>query len=265
MLTHDQLSHYLDRIGVDGGQPPTAARLRELHEQHLRRVPFENLSIHLGEPIRLGLPELFAKLVERRRGGFCYELNGLFGALLSTLGYDVELLACAVYTPAGLGPPFDHVALSVGTADGAGRWLADVGFGRHSLRPLRLDTSDDQDDPHGVFRLETTAGGDVDVYLNGGPQYRVEPRPRTLLDCVPTCWWQQTAPESHFRTGPVCSRVSDTGGHITLAGRLLIRTDGGERVETNLDSDDDVLGAYEKYFGVPLDRVPVPVESASAP
>lgn len=259
-LTDEQVSAYLARIAIAAGAGATVSYLRELQLQHLRTVPFENLSIHLDEPISLAPPDLFAKVVVKRRGGFCYELNGLFAALLNTLGYDVRLLSCAVHGPRGLGPPFDHLALSVGTGDDPRRWLVDVGFGRHSAYPLELDADGDQDDPNGVFRLQVLANGDLDVWRDGRPQYRVEPRPRGLSDFEPTCWWQQTRPGSHFRAGPVCSLLTGSGGFLTLAGHQLISTEGGERTETPLGSDEQVLAAYEQYFGVRLDRVPVAVD-----
>lgn len=261
-LTDDQVAAYLARIAVSGDAEPTAATLRELQLQHLRTVPFENLSIHLDEPISLALTDLFAKVVEDRRGGFCYELNGLFAALLRAVGYHVQLFSCAVHGPHDLGPPFEHLALSVGTSDDSRRWLVDVGFGRHSAYPLQLDTPGDQDDPLGVFRLRALANGDVDVCRDDRPQYRIEPRARALSDFEPTCWWQQTRPGSHFRAGPVCSLLTPSGGLLTLAGHLLIRTEGGERTETTLASDAEVLAAYEQHFGVLLATVPLPVEGA---
>ncbi|XVV17238.1 arylamine N-acetyltransferase family protein [Actinoplanes sp. CA-131856] len=122
---------YLDRIGVR-----RSATLREMHRAHQETVPFENLGIHLDEPISLAPDDLFDKIVRRRRGGFCYELNGAFAIVLEALGYSVVRAAARVYrTPELLGPPFDHLALLVHTADGDGPWLADVGFGRHSTSP----------------------------------------------------------------------------------------------------------------------------------
>ena len=101
-------------------------------------VPFENLSIHLGEPISLDEDDLIGKIVSRRRGGFCYELNGAFALLLQALGAHVERVAARVYANGQPGPPFDHLALIVRPADGSGPWLADVGFGSHSVFPLLL-------------------------------------------------------------------------------------------------------------------------------
>jgi N-hydroxyarylamine O-acetyltransferase len=259
-LSDEHVSAYLARIGAPERPAPTAEALHDLHLRHLRTVPFENLDIHLDRTISLALPDLYAKVVERRRGGFCYELNGLFAALLRALGYDVDQFACRVRNPRGLGPLFDHLALSVAAPDATGRWLADVGFGRHSAYPLRLGDSTDQQDPNGVFRLENADSGDLDVLLDGKVQYRIETRPRTLVDFEPTCWWQQTRPGSHFRAGPVCSMLTASGGMITIADHVLITTEGGERTETTLASDEDVLGTYELHFGMPLERVPVPVE-----
>ncbi|HZC71263.1 MAG TPA: arylamine N-acetyltransferase [Jatrophihabitans sp.] len=259
VLSNDQVSAYLARIGASR-QAPSVAYLRDLHLRHLQTVPFENLDIHLDRRISLAVPDLYAKVVDGLRGGFCYELNGLFAALLCGLGYHVVSYACRVQSPDALGPLFDHLALSVAAPNSSDRWLADVGFGRHSAYPLRLGVVGDQHDPNGVFRLEERECGDIEVLLDGVVQYRIETRPRMLTDFDPTCWWQQTWPGSHFRAGPVCSRLTDSGGMITLADRVLISTEAGERIETTLASDADVLAAYREHFGMNLERVPVPVE-----
>jgi N-hydroxyarylamine O-acetyltransferase len=259
-LSDEQVSAYLARIGVPECPAPTTDSLRDLHLRHLRSVPFENLDIHLDRRISLTIADLYAKVVERERGGFCYELNGLFAALLRRLGFDVVMYACRVQSSHGVGPLFDHLALAVAARDSPEQWLADVGFGRHSAYPLRLGHAGDQDDPNGIFRLEARDSGDLDVLLHGRMQYRIETRPRTLDDFEPTCWWQQTRPGSHFRAGPVCSRLTETGGMITIADHVLIRTEAGERTEDILTSDEEVLAAYRSHFGMPLERVPVPVE-----
>jgi len=249
-----ELDAYLARIGAARPARADATALRELQVRHLLAVPFENLSIHLGERIVLEPAALRDKLVRRRRGGFCYELNGAFSELLSTLGFEVTLLAARVFGDDGLGPPFDHLALRV-DAGGDGPWLADVGFGRHSSYPLRLDTGAEQADPGGTFRIAETADGDLDVIRDGQPQYRVEPRPRSLGDFEPTCWWQQTSPKSHFTRSLVCSLLTEHG-RITLSDRTLIRTTGEQRDERTLTGDAEVLDAYRSYFGIVLDRVP---------
>jgi N-hydroxyarylamine O-acetyltransferase len=255
---------YLARIGVPrpAALDPAvldpavldAARLRTLHRAHLMAVPFENLSIHLSEPISLAGPDLLDKVVTRRRGGFCYELNGAFALLLEALGARVDRLAARVQGEGGLGPPFDHLALVVHLADGTGPWLADVGFGSHSGYPLDFGRRDEQDDPAGLFLLADAADGDVDVIKNGAPQYRMESRPRSLRDFVPTCWWQQTSPDSHFTQSTICSRLTGDG-RISLSGRTLIRTTGGTRTEQRL-AEADVLAAYRDHFGIVLDRIP---------
>jgi N-hydroxyarylamine O-acetyltransferase len=246
---------YLARVGVTSPAACDAAALRALHRAHQLTVPFENLSLHLGEPISLDEGDLVDKIVHRRRGGFCYELNGTFALLLEALGAQVSRVAARVYGEAGLGPPFDHLALIVHPADGSGPWLADVGFGSHSDYPLLLSSRDEQDDPAGRFQLADAGAGDIDVLRDGKPQYRIETRERTLADCVPTCWWQATSPLSHFTRSTICSRLTP-GGRVSVSGRLLIQTEDGTRTEQLLDGDDALLAAYRDYFGVVLTRVP---------
>jgi N-hydroxyarylamine O-acetyltransferase len=249
------LGAYLRRMDVS--RPPVldAAALRALHRAHLCTVPFENLDIHLGRPISLDEDDLLAKIASRRRGGFCYELNGAFALLLEALGAEVDRVAAKVYRPDRLGPLFDHLALIVRLRDGSGPWLADVGFGSHATYPLLLDSRAEQDDPGGTFLLADAAEGDVDVQRGGEPQYRLERRARPLADFEPTCWWQETWPESHFRQGTVCSLLT-RDGRISIADRTLITTTGTERTEEKLPGDEALLAAYRDVFGISLDRVP---------
>jgi N-hydroxyarylamine O-acetyltransferase len=252
------IDEYLQRIGLAHGvgstQRPAAdvEGLRALQAAHLRAVPFENLSIHLGERIELTQEALLAKVVDRRRGGFCYELNGAFAGLLRGLGYRVTLLQARVFGKDGsVGPPYDHLALRV---DLAGPWLADVGFGRFTAHPVRLDVRQEQADPAGAV-LVRPAGADLDVLIDGVPQYRLEQRPRELADFRTTCWYHQTSPESHFTRSLVCS-LPVAGGYRTLSDHTLIETVDGVRTEKTLADDAEVLAAYGDLFGIVLDRLP---------
>lgn len=247
---------YLHRIGARRPASPDAAALRGLHLRHLLAVPFENLSIHLGEDIVLEEKALVDKVVRDRRGGFCYELNGAFAALLRAFGYEVELLSARGVGPKGLGVPFDHLALRVHTPDGP--LLADVGFGDHSHHPLRLDTRADQRDPAGVFRVEETIQGDLDVLKDGAPRYRLEQRPRSLAEFEVGSWWHRTSPGSPFTRSLICSRLTGSGGRITLKGRTLVETDSEGRREERELAKSEVLSAYLTYFGLALTRIPEP-------
>jgi N-hydroxyarylamine O-acetyltransferase len=248
----DAAHAYLARLGVDRPTRLDADALAVLQERHLRTIPFENLDIHLGVPIVLDEESLFDKIVTRRRGGLCYELNGLFASLLRHLGFEVTVLAGRVFGADGIGPVFDHMALCV---DFDEPWLADVGFGRLSHHPLRLDSRDDQKDPGGRFRVLDADYGDVDLHMDDRPQYRLERRPREVPDFEALCWWQQTSPKSNFRQGPVCSMLTP-GGRVTISGRLLIETSGDARSEARLDTDTEILDAYRRRFGIDLARTP---------
>jgi N-hydroxyarylamine O-acetyltransferase len=255
-MDSDTVAAYLTRIGASRPAAPTAAALRDLHRRHLETVPFENLSIHLGEPITLTEEALVDKIVHRGRGGFCYELNGLFAALLDALGFEVHLLAASMLSDGGAtsSPPFDHMALLVELDE---RYLADVGFGAHAAHPLRLDWPEAQEDPRGSFLVMDAPHGDVEVSMNGEPSYRAERRPRRLRDFARPCWWHATSPDSPFRAVPRCSRMTDTG-RVTIRHDRLQETVHGERTETALTTDTEILAAYEKHFGFRLPRVPSP-------
>lgn len=257
MSTH-WAQEYLKRIGASRPARADLGALRDLQLAHLYAVPFENLSIHLGEPIVLDEAALLNKLVARRRGGFCYELNGAFATLLTELGFPVSRLSARVFDAEDRpGPPFDHMALRV---DLAVPWLVDVGFGRFATRPLRLDARDEQAGPDGVFLIAPSPAGhgELDVFQDGSPAYRMDPRPYELSDFAPTCWWQSTWPESAFLRSVKCS-VATPSGRVTLTGDRLIVTEDGERTERVLAGDAEILAAYRDVFGLDLDRVPTVV------
>ncbi|MFI2311923.1 arylamine N-acetyltransferase family protein [Streptomyces sp. CB00072] len=254
-ITAAAVDAYLTRIGADRPVRADIDALRDLQHRHLLAVPFENLSVHLGEDIVLEERALMAK-VTGGRGGFCYELNGAFGALLRALGFRVTLLQARVFGDGGrLGIPYDHMALRVETEDGTGPWLADVGFGDNALWPLALDERTEQEDPRGVFRLREAPQGDLDLLRGGSRQFRLDLRPRTLPEFLGGAWYHRTSPDSHFTRSLVCSRFTETG-RVTLSGRTLVTTVGGEQHRTELVTDEEVLAAYRDHFGVRLSRVP---------
>ncbi|WP_338703088.1 arylamine N-acetyltransferase [Streptomyces sp. Q6] len=260
-LDRPRTDAYLTRIGAARPAAPTGAALRALHLAHLRTVPFENLSVHLGEEVPLDTDALVAKLVDRRRGGFCYELNGAFAALLGALGYEVTLMQARVAGKDGrFGIPYDHLALRVRAEDGSS-WLADIGFGTHTHFPLAYEERGEQRDPGGVFRIEDAADGDLLVLRDGDPQYLLDPRPRALRDFEAGAWYHRTSPASHFTQSLVCSLLTEDG-RVTLSGHTLTTTTGTDRARTELPTDAAVLAAYDQHFGIVLDRIPAEPNTA---
>jgi N-hydroxyarylamine O-acetyltransferase len=236
-----------------------AETLRALQIAHLRNVPFENLSIHSGEPIVLDEDALFTKIVEQKRGGFCYECNGLFAGLLRALGFDVAMLAAGVAHPGGgFGPIFDHMTLMV-TLDQ--RWLVDVGFGESFVEPLLLDSRSEQVQGTRSFRLLDEDGYVVLMLRNEGedwrPQYRFTLEPYRFPDYEAMCQFHQTSPESHFTKNLICSRAT-ADGRITLSGMKLITTSGPERTrdERTLSNREEYDRLLRDEFGVVM-RNPV--------
>ena len=270
---------YLDRIGYHGSTAPTAETLRALHQAHLLAVPFENLDIGLGREILLEEAALADKIVRRRRGGFCYELNGLLALLLCALGYRVTLLAARVPTPdGGLGPPFDHLTLLVEGARLRGRWLADVGWGRQApSEPLRFVLAEEQVRPRdGAAYLLTEAGGwwrllcrglgaRALTYASGTApvevapgdeavweeQYRFTLQGYALGDFAGGCRYHQTSPDSVFTRGRICTRLT-ADGRITLHDARLITTVHGERTEQELAGEAECRAVLREQFGVDL-------------
>jgi len=255
---------YLERINYSGPRDVNAETLRALQVAHLMSVPFENLSIHAGEPIVLDEDALFTKIVDQRRGGFCYECNGLFAGLLRALGFEVVMLAAGVAKrDGGFGPIFDHMTLMVTLEE---RCLVDVGFGESFVEPLLLDTRSEQRQGTRSFRLVDAEDHLVLMRRNDGeewePQYRFTLQPYTFPDYEEMCRFHQTSPDSHFTKGLICSRATKDG-RITLSDMRLITTSGPQRLraEQTLPGREEYDRLLRDEFGIVM-RNPVRVVCA---
>jgi N-hydroxyarylamine O-acetyltransferase len=243
---------YLARINYSGPTAPTADTLRALHRAHLTSVPFENLDISLGRKIVLDEEAIVRKVVEQLRGGFCYELNGAFAALLRAMGFRVNLLSARVSGKEGKeSPEFDHLTLVVDLEE---FWLADVGFGELFLEPLRLDSSE-QTDPAGMFRLlhpgERWQLQKAEPVGHWKHEYSFTLEPRTLDDFSARCAYHQTSPDSHFVQNLICTRATHDG-RITLSEMNLIVTRNGHRDEITLPSEKERSRVLLEHFGIRL-------------
>ena len=245
---------YLKRINYHGPVTPSPETLRELHLAHIMEVPFENLSIHAGEEIILDDKSLFTKIVERQRGGFCYELNGLFAALLRALDFRVIMLSAGVAKEeGGFGPDFDHMILMVSLEQ---RWLVDVGFGDSFRQPLLLDEREDQLQDGNAYRINQD-----DDYLHlmqrGGKgnweaMYRFTLQRHEYGHYQEMCRYHQTSPESGFTRKRICTKAL-AEGRITLSEMRLIKTlKSGDRQEQTLTNQEQYDKVLDEHFGIVL-------------
>jgi len=237
------LGAYCDRIGYAGPLAPTLETLRALQVLHPTAIPFEAIDVLLDRGVDIAPQAVDAKLIGARRGGYCYEQNGLFKRVLQAIGFQVEGLIARVNwnapADAPLRPP-THMALRV-TIDGA-PWLADVGFGSCvPTAPLQLDSAEPQATPHERFRLlPADLGWQLEAELGGRwrPVYRLLPFPQLDIDYELANWFTATHPQSHFRHRLIVTRATPGARHALLGARLTVRSmDGGAAERRILDAD----------------------------
>ncbi|OFB41045.1 arylamine N-acetyltransferase [Mycolicibacterium sp. (ex Dasyatis americana)] len=257
------LAGYLDRIGYQGSASADLDTLRDVVAAHGRSIPFENLDPLLGIPVAdLSADALTDKLVTRRRGGYCYEHNGLLGYALDELGYGVDRLAGRVVwmkEPDAPLPALTHNVLAVTVPGEAGRFLVDVGFGGQTLSsPIRLQTGAVQQTRHEPYRLIELASRGAPAYelaaqVRGQwqPLYRFTTVPQPRIDLEVGSWYVSTHPGGIFVVGLTAALVTDDA-RANLRGRNLAihRHDGTEKIR--FDTAAQVLDALTERFGVNL-------------
>ena len=244
-------AEYLSRIGFSGTLNQDLATLKSLQRAHLLAIPFENLDIHWNQPIVTDTEKFYDKIVARRRGGFCYELNGLFNELLRAIGYETRLVSARVFNGSVHGPEFDHAAI-IGRVD-EDEYLVDVGFGSFTTEPLRFVIGEKQKDDAGVFIIRKFDDEYLEVAKrdNGGwrSEYIFRDIARELAEFAEMCDFQQYSPDSHFRKGKLCSSMVPNG-RKTLTDKSFIVTTGDEKKETPVTSDAEFYSLLESEFGI---------------
>jgi N-hydroxyarylamine O-acetyltransferase len=246
------ISEYLERIHIYEIERPSYSFLSKLQLQHLLMVPFENLDIHEGKKIVLDESLLYEKIVSRGRGGFCYELNGLFCRLLRTTGFTAHMVSARVYMPARnlFSPEFDHMAILVDLGE---RYLVDVGFGDTFRRPIAIPDGE-VEDVSGRYQIRS----DKDHYVlqksqddDWQPVYSFTTQPRAISDFEGMCSYNQTSPESHFTQQIICLIAKETG-RVSLSDDYLTITDGDTKKKTRVKSPEGFRMMLQNHFGIQL-------------
>lgn len=249
MLNERQTQALLERISYFGARTADFETLAALQRAFLLAVPFENLDVHWGRPIRLGVEPAYRKVVDERRGGYCYELNDLFAALLEALGFRVTLLAARMFKDGELGIEFAHLVLRV---DLEKSWLVDVGNGHSAREPLALDGSNEIRAEDMSFQVQTFDGRHYLMQWAAGEK----PQPRFVFDLTPrrieefsaANEYHQTSSESHFTKRPY-STIALSAGRATLAGdKFTLRQD--DRVEEREIQPNERAEYLRKWFGI---------------
>ncbi len=248
------LKKYLHRIGMAKNPNPDLITLRTIHKSHLLNIPFENLSIHYHEPINLNEKNLFKKIIIDKRGGFCYELNGLFYFLLKELGYQCKMISARVFDDGILGPEFDHLAIIVNLKNK--EWLCDVGFGDSFYEPLELTIDKVQLDHGRFFKITVQSNNNFIIYrsddqIDWQPQYSFTKISRVIKEFEPMCLYHQISPNSHFTQKIVCTKATENG-RITITKEKLKITEEKNKKEVPINNEENFKAYLKKYFQIQI-------------
>lgn len=249
------LEAYFERVGYRGLHDPNLELLRALTRAHTQSIPFENLDVLLAEPISLEPSDIFRKLVEQRRGGYCFEQNGLFLEVLSQLGFDVKPISARVrlQRPRDFIPPRTHVFVRV-EIEGES-WLTDVGVGALSLTaPLRLDATGEQLTPHeprriiregaALFHQVRFADEWHDVC-----EFTLEEMPR--IDRELANWFTSAHPQSHFKNRLIVARAESEGRRLSILNdEFTVRAANGVATTRRIENARELLEILHQHFGL---------------
>jgi N-hydroxyarylamine O-acetyltransferase len=267
MSNEFRLDNYLARIGLGGTIAPDHATLAVLHAAHVDAIPFEGLDPLLRRPVNLDIASVQEKLVEGRRGGYCFEQNALFKAALDAIGFKVTGLGGRVrwMSPpdAPLGPR-EHMLLKVDLADGP--YLADVGFGACVLdTPLQFKTDVEQRTAMGTYRLSESDGlFSLSAKQPAGwrTMYVFNLEPQIQSDYELGNWFTSTNPRAPFMSNLIMERVGGDKRHKLINRRFIIEArDGQVAVERAIGSADALREVLDETFNV---TPPAPVEEIFA-
>ena len=252
------IAGYLRRINYNGIVYADLPTLRSLYYNHLFAIPFETLDIYDHTPITLQIDTLYRKVIQHKRGGYCYELNILFHHLLSLCGFNVSIIAGRLLHGHGYGREFEHMALIV-ELDGR-KWLLDVGYGDFSLRPLAIEPGV-QSDGRTFYQITEGIEADGQKYLGVSKwnsskeafkiEYIFTLTPRVLAEFSAMNHFHQTSPQSHFARSLICS-LPTPEGRISMINNRLIRTENGKKQVKAIQDESHRGEILQRYFHMNL-------------
>lgn len=246
---------YLKRIG-EKKEAPSLAYLRRLHRTHLIHIPFENLDIHYGKKIILDYDKIFKKVIHGKRGGYCYEVNGLFFHLLYHLGFEAKIISARVRNEktGDYGKDFDHMAIIVHLE--GDDYLVDVGFGKGIIYPKKIADGLTQMDYTDYWRLSKDV--DNNYFLQSSDDARVFTAkytfsidPKELIQFFEMNEYQQHDPNASFLQEKIITKLTETG-RITLSDKKFVELHLGISRQTELTNEDEFLSLLEQHFGITL-------------
>jgi len=249
------LDRYFARIGYDGPRAATLDVLRDLQRLHTQTIPFENLNPLTGRRVLLALPELVDKLVEQRRGGYCYEHNLLFAQVLTQLGFEVTPLSARVLwrrDPATV-PARTHMTLRVDIGDDA--WMTDVGFGLVTpTAPLRLVAGEAQQTTLEPYRFAAAARDAFDLEVKTGDMwskvYRFDLQRTESIDYEVMNWYVSTHPDSFFLANLVACRIAPAARRVLFNDLYTERAPDGRKEERHVTSALELEACLRDEFGI---------------
>jgi N-hydroxyarylamine O-acetyltransferase len=249
---NSRLSTYLDRIGFRGNARPDLETLQALQRLHVHSIPFENLDVQLRRPVSLDLDACYAKIVERRRGGWCYELNGVFGWALREIGFAVTRVSAGVMRErAGDEQLGNHLCLLVQLDT---PYLVDVGFGGSLTQPLRLEACEHDDSPYGIT-LATLSGGywrfTERTYDPTPFSFDFKAEQANEQRFREKCTYLQTSEESTFVQNLVVQRRAGLM-HLSLRGRVFATLHASHEEKVLLNSPDELVATLKERFDLDL-------------
>ncbi|KAA0977054.1 arylamine N-acetyltransferase [Pseudomonas sp. ANT_J28] len=252
------LALYLQRLGFDAPPAPTLETLRQLQLRHTGAFPFENLSTLSGQPVLIDLPSIEQKVLHDGRGGYCYELNNLFLALLQALGFDARGITGRVVMgqPEGAWTARTH-RLSLVTLDGV-RYITDVGFGGMvPTAPLMLDTPAEQLTPHEPYRIEQHEDGytlRANVAGEWRAMYIFDLQRQEDIDYAVGNWYVSTHPESSFARQLMVARTGEGWRRTLNNGSFAIHRIGSETERRQVTDVDELMDLLRSEFGIRVPR-----------
>lgn len=213
-------------------------------------IPFETIDVYVGHPITLNIGEIYKKVIDNKRGGYCYELNLLFHNLLTQVGFESNLISASIFNNGQFGPDCDHMAIIVKQNK---LWLIDVGYGDLFIEPLLLEPHLPQKDYLKTYCFNVNEYGEfilsesLDDETGFKVKYKFENKPRAVEDFEEQNTWKQSSKESHFVKNKICTIPTKNGRKTIFNNKFKLKIDD-KVLEIDIESEKQLREILEKEF-----------------